>query len=553
MRIRKTILLAQIISLNFTHGNTTDEWKYDRWSSHLPTIEIKGNKFYSTSTNEQFFMKGIAYQQQVNVSNDGSERFKDPLSDVESCLRDIPYLTELGVNTIRVYHIDTHSSHDICMKALSEAGIYVLVDLAEPGVSINRDRPAWDVEIWQRYRDVIDSLHFYSNILGFFAGNEVTNSESNTDASPFVKAAIRDTKNYINLKGYRNIPVGYSTNDDINTRLNLANYFVCSDTKADFYGVNIYEWCGYSSYGTSGYKERTEEFTNYPIPVFFSEFGCNLVRPRPFTEVNALFGRKMASVWSGGIVYMYFEEENGYGVVNITANNSVKKLPDFYNLKMAYTKSIPSNIYDPDWIKPLKREVHKSLLECPERSRANNWYASDILPPTPDDEKCECLENILPCHIEPLRNEQYKNDYIAMFDYICGEIDCSEISSNGSTGKYGDYSDCETNQKLSLMFSILEFSKGNETLNCPNKNDYAWFNKDIQITSPRCREILQHIKSTSIKEDRTKDDKKTEETLDKTQSIILDLDPRPNIASISTSGYNIFIGMLIIIGISSII
>jgi hypothetical protein len=38
-------------------------------------------------------------------------------------------MKELGVNTIRVYHVDAKATHDGCMKALDDAGIYLLVDL----------------------------------------------------------------------------------------------------------------------------------------------------------------------------------------------------------------------------------------------------------------------------------------------------------------------------------------------------------------------------------------------------------------------------------------
>lgn len=38
-------------------------------------------------------------------------------------------MTELGVNGIRVYHVDPHADHTGCMKAFADAGIYLFVDL----------------------------------------------------------------------------------------------------------------------------------------------------------------------------------------------------------------------------------------------------------------------------------------------------------------------------------------------------------------------------------------------------------------------------------------
>jgi 1,3-beta-glucanosyltransferase GAS1 len=224
-------------------------------------------------------------------------------------------LTQLGTNTIRVYAIDPTADHDQCMQALQAAGIYVIADLSSPGASIIRDSPTWNDDLYARYTSVVDALAKYPNTLGFFAGNEVSNNNTNTDASAFVKAAVRDMKAYIAKNVDRPIGVGYATNDDAEIRVNLADYFDCGDRSQaiDFWGYNIYSWCGNSSYTESGYDVRTEEFENYNVPVFFAEYGCNEVQPRTFTEVQALYGPQMSPVWSGGIVYMYFQEANNYG------------------------------------------------------------------------------------------------------------------------------------------------------------------------------------------------------------------------------------------------
>lgn len=223
------------------------------------------------------FMKGVAYQASVTNSTTTST-FVDPLADAEGCKRDVPKLQELGTNVIRVYAIDTTADHTQCMQILNDAGIYVVSDLSEPSLSINRDAPAWDDTLYARYTAVVDSLANHTNVLGFFAGNEVSNNVTNTNASPFVKAAVRDMKKYISAKGYRTIPVGYATNDDAAIRDPLANYFNCgaASDSVDFWGYNIYSWCGDSSFTKSGFDVRTKEFETYNVPAFFAEYGCNV-------------------------------------------------------------------------------------------------------------------------------------------------------------------------------------------------------------------------------------------------------------------------------------
>ncbi|KAG7196031.1 uncharacterized protein KQ657_000039 [Scheffersomyces spartinae] len=431
-------------------------------------LVVVGNKFHDLSNGNQFFFKGIAYQAQRsrNAPYDRTTEtpYIDNLANATVCMRDLTNLKELGVNIIRVYQIDPTKNHDYCMKVLSEAGVYVIADLAEPNMSIDRNNPFWDVDIFDRYKVVIDSMHKYDNVAGFLVGNEVANSKLTTSSAPFVKAAVRDTKQYIKQKGYRRIPIGYASNDDAEIRNHLANYFVCTDGEevgtADFYGINIYEWCGYSSYQTSGYRERTAEFQNFPVPIFFSEFGCNTVSPRPFTEIEALLSPPMTKVFSGGIAYEYFNYENNYGVVQETGTGDVVKLTDFEYLKNRYVSIDPEGIH----IELSRNQTTNgggdnhnaySPIQCFRSTPF--WKVSSLTPPTPNYNKCECLQASFSCILSPYTtcNEQ------ELIREICTEIDCGEIEVDGAKGVYGKFSDCSLKQRASHALNLY-YNKHNE-------------------------------------------------------------------------------------------
>ncbi|CAK7906231.1 pH-responsive protein 1 [[Candida] anglica] len=431
-------------NVNMSHSVTNYET--------IAPIEVVGSKLFYQGSETQFFIKGIAYQQMRQPNETYSKELKcsyiDPLANATTCLRDLELLKELGVNLVRVYQIDPLANHDICMEAFAREGVYVLADLSEPELSINRENPTWNTELYDRYTSVVDSLNKYNNVMGFIAGNEVTTSKSNTDASPFVKAAFRDIKRYIAANGYRSIPVGYASNDDSETRMNLSNYFVCQDesgTKdsiADFLGINMYEWCGYSSYSTSGYRERTAEYSNFPVPIFFSEYGCNTAGPsRPFTEVEAIYGSTMSSVWSGAIAYSYFEGENHYGIVQERPDGTVQKMGDFETLSMRLNSAQPKSAIK-------KQQNSGKIPNCPKQSSV--WKASSVLPPTPDEGKCECIQSTFSCIVSPYKDI---GDYQQFLEEVCTSVDCSRIRSDSSRGVYGSLSDCNLKQQLSYALN----------------------------------------------------------------------------------------------------
>lgn len=423
----------------------------------VPAIEVVGNKFFYANNGTQFLIRGVAYQQNFDNSTDsGLTQYVDPLADGDACKRDVEYFAKSNTNVLRVYAVDPEKNHDDCMKLFEDAGIYIIADLSEPSTSINRNSPEWNLELYDRYTSVIDMFANYSNVLGFFAGNEVTNNKSNTDASAFVKAAVRDMKSYILDKGW-SFPVGYSSNDDEDIRVAIADYFSCGDLdeRADFFGINMYEWCGDSTFKTSGYADRTEEYKNLTIPVFFSEYGCNAERPRKFTEIGTIFSDEMTDVWSGGIVYMYYEEENDYGLVSVSGS-SVSTLADYSYYSQEMNSISPSLAQSSE-----VGAFSTSTLACP--TSASTWKANAKLPPTPDKNVCDCIGASLQCVVS---SDVDSKDYGDLFGVVCGEIDCSAVSGNGENGTYGAISFCSDKDKLSYLLNQYYVENGKHSSAC---------------------------------------------------------------------------------------
>ncbi|KIV78688.1 hypothetical protein PV11_06312 [Exophiala sideris] len=293
----------------------------------IPTITAVGSKFF-TSDGNQFFIKGVAYQ----LVED------DPLANPTQCQLDAALMKTLGANSIRVYHVDASADHSGCMNAFANNGIYVWVDMDSFKTYIQlAGVPSWTTNKSDSYRAVMDNFQQYDNLAGLFVGNEVLNSDADSGAAPYLLSAAVDLKIYRDAKGYRKIPIGYSATDTAVLRPMLQDYLVCrpnATERMDFYALNSYEWCGSSpTFNTSGYVALQADAENYPIPIFFSEDGCNTVPPRTFNDQAAIFGPDMVNTWSGAIIYEWIQETNAYGLVS-------------YGAQVAATVEVGSSIVD---------------------------------------------------------------------------------------------------------------------------------------------------------------------------------------------------------------
>jgi hypothetical protein len=58
-------------------------------------IEVRGHQFIDTKTNQPFLIKGVDYQPGGSSAYIGRE---DPLSDIDTCARDVFLFQLLGIN-----------------------------------------------------------------------------------------------------------------------------------------------------------------------------------------------------------------------------------------------------------------------------------------------------------------------------------------------------------------------------------------------------------------------------------------------------------------------
>ncbi|KAJ5956670.1 hypothetical protein N7501_010949 [Penicillium viridicatum] len=353
----------------------------------ISPISAVGSKFfYENGT--QFYLKGIAYQLTPS----------DPLVDTAQCKRDIARMSELGTNAIRVYHVDPHADHKGCMSALADAGIHLFVDLDTFNTQIEQNEPHWNQTQFDHFKEVLDEFQKFDNTAGVLVGNEVLTTANGSAAAPYVLAAARDIKAYRDKKGYREIPVGYSAADIPDLRPMLQNYMACAKNasdRLDFYSLNAYEWCGASSYEQSGYNILQKNATDYPIPIFFSETGCNTPSPRTFEDQAAIFGEHMSDTWSGSIIYEWIEETNDYGLISYgpsvdaaTATASsiedgftrkgtpTPVSPDFNNLKSQWATLHPTGVALSAY---RKSASSLTAIECP-ASTSGGWAVDPSSP-----------------------------------------------------------------------------------------------------------------------------------------------------------------------------
>lgn len=320
----------------------------------LLPLTIKGNKFYQLQEDyndpaQLFTIFGVDYQP-GGSSNFNLGKSSDALTDPQICQRDAFLLNQLGANAIRVYSVSPWLNHDECMTIYNNAGIYVLLDVNTPDSSINRKDPSSSYNSWylNNVFGLVDAFKKFPNLLGFIAGNEIINDDHSASKDPtYIRAVIRDLKQYIYQWAERPIPVGYAAADVMEYLTETWDYLQCATgnatlddwSRADFFGINSYAWCsGVNNYQSSGYGNILSTFNSSSIPIVFTEYGCNTNNPRTFEEVDGGIYGPLNNVLSGSFVYEFTNEVSNYGLVNVDSDGNASILKDYDNLKSAFSK-----------------------------------------------------------------------------------------------------------------------------------------------------------------------------------------------------------------------
>ncbi|KAK0117670.1 1,3-beta-glucanosyltransferase gas1 [Cadophora gregata] len=456
----------------------------------LDPIVIKGNQFVYKSTGARFLARGVILIGQSQSLDNGAAP-QDPDSALlweGLCTKEIKGFLALGVNVVMVIIADTSQDRSSCINQLSDAGIYLLVVLFREHVDSTSDAYAYQTA-------AIDSLSPYSNILGFalLLDTEEPNIDP-IDSEPltFIKAQIRDIKDYITTSNYRDIPIGIfaywdtsSSNGTISTEyLRCGNL---SDGMIEFYLPAI---CmnGSMQNNPTALQHPTTALQDFEMPlILLNDHSCDVssfsTSSPDYTWTTSLFTPPLSSVWSGAIFDYWFQREYGTGLVNITEDEGLLFIDESIAYSALHTqvdlitaKITPTSVYSPTW----------KISSCPTIDAG--FRASTKLPPRPNPQLCRCMMSSLSCVVPEAIPAVAVSD---LLEKVCLEdlTSCIGVSKNGTSAVYGAYSGCNMYQQYSWALNRLAITRSSngKPTNCSFS---TWERSQSPSISPTCSSML---------------------------------------------------------------
>lgn len=322
----------------------------------------------------QFLIKGLTYApRKSNASPWSPESYIDPLGDawLPELRKDIPYLRQLGINAITVDHADISQPPDQALQLLHDAGIYVLLELFTNIPSKTDSSPA-EIDLQTLYSPnrvrknlvLVSQTAKFPNVLGYSISQDI-HTLASTKLASLHRAAVRDTKLFLEKSGCRQIPVGAGMSMNQMHRRQTLQFMAAGEPaeRADFVSFGVYDWADPSNFQISGYKGLVERLGVDPVPMFFGAYGTQLGKPRDLGEVECLLSSQMTGVFSGGFLHTYGhvevdpgsgddedggdddedEDEGGYDLVRIRNNGTRRPKRDYvtYQQRLADVAAKP--------------------------------------------------------------------------------------------------------------------------------------------------------------------------------------------------------------------
>lgn len=151
----------------------------------------------------------------------------------------------------------------------------------------------------------------------------------------------------------------------------------------------------------------------------------------------------MSSVWSGGLAFSYFPAtsvQGQFGMVTISDDGkTVTTSNDFNALVTQYGQINPPNSPDKS------SAGNTNYPGCPAQN--TTFLPSSNLPPTPNEQACQCLEKTLSCQFTP-QTSNWTNVVGQLLDTGCSLLgqsggNCNDIGGSGASGTYGRVSYCD--------------------------------------------------------------------------------------------------------------
>jgi len=356
---------------------------------------------FNSETGAQFFFKGAVYLPVPKGGTATTDYYVDVGQNRATWTKDIKNFKELGINAVRIRHLDSTKDHSTFMKDMQSAGIYVLVDI-DPEQQFNSDPPVYNMDLWSDVQQLIDEFTKYSNTLAFVAFQEMITVGKKLKVAPYAKALIRDMKRYMrDIAGVRQVPVTFasaSMKEGVYSYSNIINYYSCGPQweAADIAGMNMQWWDHGSDPDKSGYTVLWQNLKPYSKPFIFTEFSTVTSKnnngkcpcfERTFAQVKNMFDPQGGGkCLTGGLVFEYSDESenNPNDPTDISVNRGLvqndatrTRKPDFtiLSLKYRFTNYPPG----------LNMSTYTPSLSPPPCPTGGAWDSIADLPPAPFD------------------------------------------------------------------------------------------------------------------------------------------------------------------------